>query len=216
MECLAFSGTTFLPAMTTLRVYDTTPSGLPASWTWRHTGQLGDQSLSSALGFDTIKQPDLWVAADIGCEQARPGRSGSYYEASSQGRSGWGGARAGAKAAYRLSWFEESGSTESRPGDRPTRMRAEFQPACGASCVTYLVALGRDCRGPKVTDCKKCPLSDVCKKGLRRSTTTTKQGWHGDCCVIATLEWPRIFESLKMSPPDARNRRRRCAGGLEG
>lgn len=64
VECLAFVGQTADYANTTTQVFATTPSGAPATWTWRHVGKLADDSLASELGQDTILQPDLARASD--------------------------------------------------------------------------------------------------------------------------------------------------------
>ncbi len=72
------------------------------------------------------------------------------------------------RIAYRLGWIRgvrldrkptlpQANALEERV---PVGMRRELH-AC-------LVALGRDCCGPKATNCERCPLSDVCKQGLRR------------------------------------------------
>lgn len=73
------------------------------------------------------------------------------------------------RIAYRLGWIrrvrrdrkptlQQANALEDRV---PVGMRGELH-AC-------LVALGRDCCGPKTTDCDRCPVSDVCKQGLRRN-----------------------------------------------
>jgi endonuclease-3 len=72
------------------------------------------------------------------------------------------------RIAYRLGWIrrirldrkptlQQANSLEGRI---PVGMRRELH-AC-------LVALGRDCCGPRTTDCERCALSDACKQGLRR------------------------------------------------
>lgn len=72
------------------------------------------------------------------------------------------------RIAYRLGWIRRIRldrkptlkQANSLEGCIPVGMRRELH-AC-------LVALGRDCCGPKTTDCERCALSDVCKQGLRR------------------------------------------------
>lgn len=64
VECLAFVGTTPDYANTTTQVFATNPASAAPTWTWRHVGKLGDAALASALGNDTIRQPDVSLAAD--------------------------------------------------------------------------------------------------------------------------------------------------------
>ena len=52
------------PPRTPHPAFATTPTGTPATWTWRHVGQLADHALATELGQDTILQPDLARAAD--------------------------------------------------------------------------------------------------------------------------------------------------------
>lgn len=64
VECLAFVGQTPDYTNTTTQVFATTPSGTPSTWTWRHAGELADDSIATELGNDTIRQPDVSRAAD--------------------------------------------------------------------------------------------------------------------------------------------------------
>lgn len=64
VECLAFVGTELDHASTSTRVFATTPTGAPSTWTWRHVGMLVDHALAIELDDDTIQQPDVSLAAD--------------------------------------------------------------------------------------------------------------------------------------------------------
>jgi hypothetical protein len=64
VECLAFIGQTPDYTNTTTQVFATDPSGPPPTWTWRHAGELADDAIATELGNDTIRQPDVSLAAD--------------------------------------------------------------------------------------------------------------------------------------------------------
>lgn len=64
VECLAFQGTVPDFASSTMQVFATEPSGPPPGWQWRHAGTLADQSLALELGGETVRQPDVSLAAD--------------------------------------------------------------------------------------------------------------------------------------------------------
>jgi hypothetical protein len=64
VECLAFIGSTPDYANTSTQVFATIPSGAAPTWTWRHAGELADNAIAAELGNDTIRQPDVSLAAD--------------------------------------------------------------------------------------------------------------------------------------------------------
>jgi hypothetical protein len=64
VECLAFVGQAPDYVNTSTQVFATVPTGAPSTWTWRHAGELADHAIATELGNDTIRQPDVSLAAD--------------------------------------------------------------------------------------------------------------------------------------------------------
>jgi len=64
VECMAYNGSLPDFANSTIQVFATTPTGAPSTWTWRHVGVLATDSLAVELGVQTIKHPDVSLAAD--------------------------------------------------------------------------------------------------------------------------------------------------------
>lgn len=74
------------------------------------------------------------------------------------------------RIAFRLGWIRRVRLDRKPTLQQANALEGRIPPDVRRNLHACLVALGRDCCGPKVAECERCTLSDICPQGLRLTT----------------------------------------------